>query len=275
MIRGSVNERLLPIVPVSVRKLDGDWQELSVLLDTGSEFRLMLAETTASELGIGDRYNRDSPASIGPIPRLGDSMPSSPHWVELQLEESLRVVEHKTLKTDDFAGVIGPSLLSNQRITIDVVRNGAVEIDQIPAPTLLDRIRSRILKHERQRPSPEYVWKLPWIDVAIRDSRGRWRYFSANVDTGNSEQLSLPPSCVERFGLRLPDKCWVNTPDGPINASCGEVEMFWQGSPCTVQCIQHQQWKPPLIGMKLLEGNRVTMDFTCARPAVEIGRIPR
>ena len=168
MISGFVNENLLPMVPVNVKKLDGDWQELSVLLDTGSEFGFMLAETPASELGIAVRYDRDSPASIGPILRPGDSMPVPPHWVKLQLEGNSRVVEAKTLKSDDFAGLIGPSLLLNRRITIDVVRNGAVEIGQIPAPTLLDHIRSRILKHERQRPSLEYVWKLPWIDVAIR-----------------------------------------------------------------------------------------------------------
>ena len=276
MISGSVNANLLPMVPVKIRKLDGDWQELSVLLDTGSEFDFMLAETTASELGIAVRYDRDSPASIGPIPRLDDSMLMPPHWVELQLEGNSRVVEAKTIKTDDFAGVIGPSLLLNRRITIDVVRNGAVEIDQIPAPTFLDRIRSRILKHEQQRPSPEYVWKLPWIDVEIRDSRGRWQCFSANVDTGNSEQLSLPPNEVEEFRLRLPGKCWVNAPDGPFHASCGELEMFWQGSPCTVQCIEHQQEKPPLIGMKLLAGNRITIDVDVdyVPPCVEIARIP-
>ncbi len=265
------------MVPVNVKKVDGGWQELSILLDTGSEFGFMLAETTANEHGIAVRYNRDSPASIGPILRPGDSMPMPPLWVKLQLEGIPRVVEIKILKTDDFAGVIGPSLLLDRRITIDVVRNGPVEIDQIPPPTFLDRIRCLILKHERQRPSLKYGWQLPWIDVAIRDSKGKWRCFSANVDTGNSEQLSLPPSYVERFGLRLPDKCWVNTSDGPINASCGEVEMFWQGSPCTVQCIQHQQGKPPLIGMKLLSGNRITIDVEVdyVPPRVEIARIPR
>ena len=111
MIRGIVNKHLLPMVPVGVRKLDEDWQELSILLDTGSEFDFMLAETTASELGIAVRYDRDSPASIGPIPRLDDSMPMPPHWVELQLEGIPRVVKNKILKTDDFAGAIGPSLL--------------------------------------------------------------------------------------------------------------------------------------------------------------------
>ena len=132
MIQGIVNELLLPMVPVKVKKLDEDWQELDFLLDTGSEFDSMLAETTASELGIAVRYDRDSPASIAPIPRLDDSIPMPPHWVKLQLEGNSRVAKNKINKTDDFAGAIGPSLLLNRRITIDVVRNGAVEIGQIP-----------------------------------------------------------------------------------------------------------------------------------------------
>ena len=274
-MRGTVNESLLPIIPASFKKLDGDWQKLRVLLDTGSKVGLMLAEATVSQHGIAIRYDYNSPASIGPILRLGNSMPMPPHWVELQLEGIPRVVENKILETDDFSGVIGPSLLLNRRITIDVVRNGAVEIDWIPAPTSLDRIRSLIRKPKRQRPSPEYIWQLPWVDMAIKDSEGRWQPFSANVDTGDSGQLSLPPSYVERFGLRLPGECRVNTPDGPFDTSCGEVEICWQGSPCTVQCIERQDINPPLIGMKLLRGNRITIDFDYLPSVVEIAPIPR
>ena len=276
MISGIVNEKLLPIIPVRVKKLDGAWQKLSVLLDTGSAVSFMLAETTISQHGIAFRHDYNSPASVGPIQRPGNSMPMPPYWVELELEGTSRVVEAHILETDDFQGVIGPDLLPNRRITIDVEKSRAVEIDCIPAPTPLACIRGLIRKPERQRPCLEYVWKLPWVDVAIKDSEGGWRPFSANVDTGNSEQLSLPPSKVEEFGLRLPDKCRVNAPDGPFDASCGEVEICWQGSPCTVTCIQHQEKKPPLVGMKLLCGNRITIDVDVdyLPPVVEVARIP-
>ena len=232
----------------------------------------MLAENTVSKHGIAIRYDYNSPASIGPALRPANSIPMPPHWVELQLEGIPRIVEDKIVKSDDFSGVIGPSLLLNRRITIDVVKDGVVEIDCIPAPTLLARIRSLIRKPERQRPSFEYVWNLPWTDMVIKDSKGGWRHFSANVDTGNSEHLSLPPNKVEEFGLRLPGKCWVNAPDGPFHASCGEVEICWQGSSCTIECIQHQDEKPPLIGMKLLRGNRITIDLDVDHlpPVVEI-----
>ena len=275
MIKGIVSGHLLPMIPVSLKKLDGDWQNLNILLDTGSEVGFMLPETTASRHGIAIRLDYNSPASIVSVQRLGNSMPMSPCWVELQLEGYPRVVEAQIISRDAFSGVIGPTLLLNRRITMDIVEHGEVSIDRIPAPTALARIRSLIRKPERQWPSLEYVWKLPWLDVAIKDSRGRWRSFSANVDTGDNGALSLPPSYVEEFGLGLFDKCTVNTVDGPLNASCGQVEILWQGSPCTVQCIQRQEQHPPLIGMKLLRGNRMTIDVGDPAPLAQIARIPR
>ena len=278
MISGFLNEKLLPIIPGSLMKTDGDWQDLCVLLDTGSEFGFMLPENTIRTHNIDTRWSRDFPTFIEPTLRLENSKSMPPRWIELQLEENTREVEAKIITDDEFHGVIGPSLLLDRRITINVEKCGAVEIDWIPPPTLLDRIRSLIRKPERQRPSFDYIWKLPWVNVAVKDSEGKRQCFSANVDTGDSGQLSLPPSYVERFGLELPGKCQVRTPDGLLDASCGEAEMFWQGSPCTVKCVQHQEEKPPLIGIKLLRGNRITIDIDVdldyLPPVVEIARIP-
>ena len=199
----------------------------------------------------------------------------SPYWVELQLEGYSRVVEAQILKTDDFSGAIGPDLLLNKRITVDVVENELVEIDEIPEPTPFDRIRGLIRRPERQWPSSEYVWNLPWTNLKVRDSAGEWQPLTANVDTGNSQQLSLPTSYVERFGLRLPGKCQVRTSDGPSDASCGDVEVVWQGSERTVRCIQWQKLDRPIIGMKLLSGKRITIDLDQCAPMVNIAPMPR
>ena len=72
MIRGFVNEKLVPIVPVGVKKLDGDWQKLDILLDTGSEVDCMLAETTVGQYGIAIRHRYDSPVSVGSVQILGN-----------------------------------------------------------------------------------------------------------------------------------------------------------------------------------------------------------
>ena len=239
MISGSLNESSLPIIPVSVRKPDGKLQEMDFLLDTGSEFGCMLSEAAAIQHGIAIRPYRDSQASIPLSPRPDKSMTYPPFWVELQLEGTSRVVKTKIPEDDHFAGVIGPKLLLGRRVTIDVEKNGAVEIDCIPSPNLLARIRRRILnpEHPLYFWEWEHNWKLPWMDLVIRDGEGRWNPLTVNVDTGDSEQLSLPPSKVEEFGFRLPGRCEVGTPDGPLATSCGEVEICWQGEPIKVQCI--------------------------------------
>ena len=115
MIRGIVNEYLLPTIPVRVKKLDGEWQKLSILLDTGSEAGFMLAETTVSQHGIAVRHDYNLPASIGPLQGPGNSIPMPPYWVELQMEETSRVAEAEILETDDFSSVIGPAHLSYRR----------------------------------------------------------------------------------------------------------------------------------------------------------------
>ena len=280
MISGSLNNYGNPIIPVSVKKLNGKWQNLNFLLDTGSELDCMLAEAAAIEHGIAIRPDRDSQATI-PLSTLpDDSIPPPPCWVELQIEGNSRVVktEVKSFRKDEFSGVIGPKLLLSRRITIDVEKCGAVTIDSIPAPTRLDQIRKWIRKPE-QPPNFwewEHNWKLPWMDIAIRDSAARQQPLRVNVDTGDSGQLSLPPSKVEGFGFRLPGRCEVDTPDGPLVTSCGEVEIHWQGELISVQCIQRLEHNPPLIGMKLLRGNRMTIDvdYDYFPPIVEVTRLP-
>lgn len=277
MISGVVNEFLLPIIPVSVKKLDGDWQKLDILLDTGAEVGLVLGRSTINRHGIAIGPDCSQLATIDPVDLPDTSIPLSPFWVELLLEGYPRPVEAEIRELHHLSGLIGTHLLQGRRITMDVVKNGTVNIDWIPAPTRLARIRSLIRRPERQLPSLEYVWKLPWVDVAIRDSEGRCQTLSANVDTGCSEQLSLSPSYVERFGFRLLDECRVITAGGTVDVNCGEVGMFWQGGLRTVECVQRQEGHPPLIGMKLLCGNRITIefDFDYLAPAVAIAPIPR
>ena len=254
MIRGKVNKKLLPMIPVSVKKRDGNWMELNVLLDTGSEVGFMMAPATAND------YDSLA-ATIG--------LPAELFDVKLLLGESHWSVTAKILKTDDVSGLIGPRLLLNRRITINVVENGLVEIGQIPEPSRFAGIRSLVRK---RKPSLEYYCNLPWSNLKVRDSRGKWQPLTVNVDTGDNGELSLPPSLVERFGLWLPGKSRVNTTDGPTNMSCGKATICWQGNPLPVTCTQHEEEKPPLIGMELLQGKRITIDVKAddLQPVVEI-----
>ncbi len=277
MIKGKVNKELFPMIPVSVKKPDWDWLELNVLLDTGYGGKFMMALAT-----LRDFYNLPS---IDHIPYLGNSMSTPYERIELKLDGNPKEVKAEIIKPNHFPGVIGPSLLLSKRIVIDVEEDGLVEIDWIPSPirptppARLLRLLRRIRKPKPQRPSEVYKckWKLPWVNIAIKDIRGEWHPVTVNVDTGDNGELSLPPSLVERFGLKLPNKCRVNTPCGPLDTCCGKVKIFWEGNPCTVQCVQLQEKNPPLIGMNLLRGKRITIDLSydyMGQSFVEIARIP-
>ena len=273
MISGIVNEKLLPIIPIRVKKLDGAWQKLSVLLDTASDRGLVLRRATAIRHGIAIAPDRNALATIDPADLPSNSISISHYWVEL--EGYPRPVEAEIREKLHFSGLLGTDLMQGRRITMDVREKGTVNIDRIPSPS---RRRSGLRKSQLQHRSSEYPplsMKLPWADVTIKDGEGRCQTISANVDTGDNGKLSLPPSHVERFGLGLLAKCWVNTINGPVNASCGEVEIVWQGCHRTVQCIQRQDLDRPIIGMKLLSGKRITIDFELSGASLRIAPIPR
>ena len=249
-----------------------------MLLDTGSETGLLVAMTAIRQHDVETepRYNLPDPVYFS---QLGNpSITKLPCKVKLLLEGNQRAVEAQIVNMHEFSGVMGTNLLLNRRITIDVIENGAVEIDWIPSPTRLERFRNLIHRPKQRRFSSDYptiLTSLPWAEVTIKDSEGRRHTLWANVDSGNNGELTLPCSEVERFGYRLLERCWVDTMDGIVDASCGEVEMIWQGKSRAVQCIQRSDVDRPIIGMKLLSGNRMTVDFDGLAPIAKIAHIHR
>ncbi len=240
----------------------------------------MLSRTAAIQLGVALKHYPESSDYISPELLADNSIitPRLPLWADLLLEENPKAAKvYQILKHDRFSVVIGPGLLSNRRVIIDVVENGLVEIDWIPDPnpSPLDQIRGLIHKPEPQPCYSEYRWMLPWTTLKIRDSRSNWHPLTVNVDTGDNRELSLPPRLVKEFGLCLPDKDSFTDPDGPLETNRGEVEIFWQGRPRKVQCTQSREKNPPLVGMKLFLGNRIIIDNYNRQPVVKTARIPR
>ncbi len=277
MINGTVNRNLVPIVPVKVKRLDGNWQKLGMLLDTGFEDRLLVAMNAVMQhnISVWPPYN---PTNLEYYSQLGGRSEFKLECkVELLLRRNQRVDEAEIINMHDFPGVIGVGLLLRQRITIDVIENGAVGIDHIPPPTRTGRIRRLFRRPKRQRPysdCPPLFSTLPWAEVAVRDREGTYHTLCANVDTGDNGELTLPLDEVERLGLRLNENSWVSTMNGPAHASCGEIGIIWQGETRTVQCRQRSDVDRPIIGMKLLSGNRITMDIGYPTKIVDIAPIP-
>lgn len=279
MISGFMNPYLLPIVPVSVRKENGDWLHLDVLLDTGFNGEIALEHGLVSEYGLAAQPKDDMPEPIGLLQTPISSTTISSQAVELELGDTRLLASVHLLDQHPFSGQLGTALLLNRRITLDVVENGAVNIDWTPLPRHRPGILQKLGVRKWQLPHPEYMtwWidSLPWMNVSIKDGAGRWRSLSATVDTGDSGELRLPSNYVERLGLKFRDKTQVQNIRGPAEESCGRVEIIWNGRKRPVHCTEHQEDIPPVVGMKLFSGNRVTIDVNHLGTAVKFSRIPR
>ena len=270
MIRGYVSRHLAPMIPASIRKEDGGCQRLELLLDTGFYGDLTLTHDTVHRYGLAIGFDHSRLTS--------NRFLQGPETVELFLEEASRTVSAQIRKELLFPGLLGTALLLRRRITVDVVENGAVNIDWIPSPSFYDRILQKLYTPKRQRSSQENPpsWAvmnaLPWINLSVRDSRGRCHTFGANVDTGNNGELSFPPTLVDELGLRLSGTCQRYLDGGLVVVPCGEVEVTWQGRQFPVQFIQQPEDDRPIVGMELFRGHRITIDVDFAGPPVRISR---
>ena len=166
---------------------------------------------------------------------------------------------------------------------MDAVKGGATTVKTKPPATRRVMNPWHLGKRKLQQPSRENLeeylkWcnvNVPWTTLPVKDSGGRWHTAWVKVDTGSNGGLTLPTSWVTKLNLRLPDKCQVYGEKGMIQADQGKPVIFWHGKEQQVDCIHREDDVPPLIGMELLQGNRITIDFSCCRPAAEIRRIPR
>lgn len=113
----------------------------------------------------------------------------------------------------------------------------------------------------------------PVITLIVRGPGGAEYQFDAQVDTGFSGGLTLPPDIVARLGL-----AWLRS-DLTTLADGSEVEynvhlgvVVWDGQPRTVGIDASEV--EPLVGTELLAGCRPTADF---QPGgrVTVARVPR
>ena len=284
-IGGRVNERLIPIVPVGVRREENEWQEVNLLLDTGFNGDLCLEAPLLDRHCLATRPPRQLVTPDEALERYDCRGPNAPYelevlWKRFPRDASLRLMREYA-EDRPFCGMLGTGLLRYHMVTVDVVEGGTVTVDDVHSSTERRGPRWRPGKNKHPRPSTENLeeyleWfseHLPWTNLPVQDSAGRWRSVWVNVDTGDNGELTLPTSWVAKLGLKLPETSTIQTPNGSESVNQGDGKVKWQGRERWVKC-QHREGVPPLIGMKLLQGNRVTMDFTCPRPAAEIRQIP-
>ncbi len=100
----------------------------------------------------------------------------------------------------------------------------------------------------------------PQITVFVADIAGQWHPFDFLVDTGFDGDLTLPLAAIQQLGLPYVSMGRARLADGSgrdLGAYGGEV--LWQDSIREV-VVLHSEAQPPLLGMALLWGSRITID---------------
>ncbi len=97
-----------------------------------------------------------------------------------------------------------------------------------------------------------------WVDLAIVNGDLPSVGFSAVIDTGFSDYLTLPRSVLEKFQATQRSHARVVLADGSeIVSELFELTVLWDGKPITIEV--HAAEVEPLVGMALLAGHDLHM----------------
>ena len=98
------------------------------------------------------------------------------------------------------------------------------------------------------------------LRVGVSGPTGRRREFDAVVDTGFNGFLALPRACVSALGLRYHSQATGTLADGSKTTMARyEVQIDWHGRTREVLALEVDGG--PFLGMRLLEGNRMTVEI--------------
>jgi clan AA aspartic protease len=111
----------------------------------------------------------------------------------------------------------------------------------------------------------------PLVSVALRDAGGNEHLIAAIVDTGFTHWLTLPRSVIAAIGLEFNEESVSVLADGTLRTLPSyRATVSWDGEPREV--FVNELESVPLIGMRLLDGFRFTMDCIDGGP-VQIERL--
>jgi clan AA aspartic protease len=97
------------------------------------------------------------------------------------------------------------------------------------------------------------------IRVRLLDSNGRAHETDAEVDTGYSHYLTLPPSIIGAIGLPVIAQNHVYLADGSVQViDTYGATAIWDGQPRPIEVDQTDGH--PLVGMQMLFGYQLRID---------------
>ena len=99
----------------------------------------------------------------------------------------------------------------------------------------------------------------PWVEIPVEDAEGGLNTFPVIVDTGFTGWLALPPGFIEQLGLPAWRSREVTLATGSRErVAYLKSRVLWNGRMIPVVIAETNHL--PLLGMKLLEGSRLTVD---------------
>lgn len=102
--------------------------------------------------------------------------------------------------------------------------------------------------------------RRPTVDLLILDVDGYERPIEARIDTGFSDDLTLPRSVIARLGLKRLDRSNYRIGDNSTATfSTYAATVRWQGE--LRQIIVLESEVSPVLGVGLLWGNNLSVDF--------------
>ena len=288
-MHGVVNKDLMPIVQVGFKDRDREWQDISLLLDTGFNREIMLESSLldSHNLATWPDHQLLTPDEVLASPEQWEE--TSPYTGELDWYGRSKEVGIWLAREHTLNGMVGTELLKHLRLTVDVVEGGMATVEDAPPPSQRRFPKWQPFKDKHFRTSAEnladeilfsehtsrYDRPLPWAILDVPDSKGRLQPIRFNVDTGDSGELGLTSEWVFKLGLSATGTVRKHTIDGSVEVEQGEIEISWDRRKRTVKWSCVPNHKVPAIGMSLLKGKRITMYFGYPRPSLQIHNIPR
>ena len=161
------DKNLASFFPIDVRKKDGEWKTMNLLLDTGFDGELEIDTALFAKYDLATRPDHQglTPDAVLKTPNIWSSKrpyedtrgPKRPYegtivWDGMKHNVGIRPVEDPRTE-----GMIGTELLRGRRLTADVMEGGAVNIGKIPRPRFNPLSQWRLRRTTKQIPPREYV----------------------------------------------------------------------------------------------------------------------
>ena len=197
---GTVNESLVPVVPVNLKRKDNHWQELELLLDTGFDGEIALDTTLLDSCNLATRPDHQMLTPEDVLRTRDNWGASSPYTGESFWEGRTREVGIRLMGEQPIHGILGTNLLKYRTLTVDAVQGGQVTLEDTSPPVRNSSTRRWFSTVKNDRILSPTTWRNTG-NGTVHSSHGP-RYRSETTTAG-----------ISQYGLTL-------TPGTTTNSAC-------------------------------------------------------